>query len=121
MQLEDYFDFETEPVERIRLKGTRIDLDFVVALFHQGLRAEEIAKYFCAPLELEQSCAALAYYLHNREEVDAYLTRREAIAAAHYAAHLAKGPSDVALKLRAAKAQRKLAESREASRVPSRS
>ena len=27
MQLEDYFEFNAEPVEHIRIKGTRIDID----------------------------------------------------------------------------------------------
>ena len=84
MQLEEYFDFESTPVERIRIKGTRIDLDFVVDYFKHGMTPETIAKNFVTPLDLEQVYATITYYLHNRDQVEAYLQRREAIGEENY-------------------------------------
>lgn len=99
MQLEDYFDFETEPVERIRLKGTRIELDYVVDFFNRGMQPDQIANYFGCPLDLEQVFGSIAYYLHNRTEVEAYIARRKAIGEANYRAALAKEPPEVVKRL----------------------
>jgi uncharacterized protein (DUF433 family) len=115
VQLEDYFEFNSKPVEHIRIKGTRIDIDFVIDYFKKGMTPEQIAANFVAPLELEQVYATITYYLHNREQVDAYLQRGEAIGEANYRAYLAKGPSELLLKLQAAKANRTAGAGKEAS------
>jgi uncharacterized protein (DUF433 family) len=89
MQLEDYFEFEkfdaaSGPVELIRIKGHRIAVDYVINLFNQGVAAEAIVKEHYPTLDLEKVFATLAYYLHNKEEIDAYLKRgREAAEAAY--------------------------------------
>src|ERR1700730_15000247 len=105
MQLEDYFDFETEPVERIRIKGTRIDLDFVVDHFNRGMKPEEIATHFTGPLELEQVYSTITYYLHYRAEPDCHLKRRHMIADQNYRAYLAQAPTELINRLGAARAQ----------------
>ena len=105
MQLEDYFEFHTEPVEYIRIKGTRIDIDFVIELYHAGESAEEIAARF-GSLELVQVYAAITYYLQNRVDVGAYLKRREKIAEANYQAFLAQPPSEAVKRIKAIKAAR---------------
>lgn len=60
----------------IRVGGTRVRLDTVIFAFNEGYTAEEIKLQFPA-LELSDIYLAIAYYLSNREEVDAYLMQRE--------------------------------------------
>jgi uncharacterized protein (DUF433 family) len=58
------------------LKGTRISLDSVVYSFLNGESPESIAQNFPL-LSLEQVYGAIAFYLANREIVDAYLKKGE--------------------------------------------
>jgi len=60
----------------IRVEGTRVTLDAVVLAFHEGATAEEIAERFPA-ISLGAIYAAIAFYLQNRVEVDAYLAQRK--------------------------------------------
>jgi uncharacterized protein (DUF433 family) len=55
------------------IEGTRISLDSIVYAFQQGLSPESIAQSFPL-LTLEQVYGAIAFYLANRTEIDAYLT-----------------------------------------------
>jgi uncharacterized protein (DUF433 family) len=59
----------------IRVVGTRVTLDTVVAAFLEGATAEEIQQQYPS-LELPDAYSVIAYYLHNRIEVDAYLKQR---------------------------------------------
>ncbi len=77
MRLEDYFEFHTEPVDHIRIKGTRIGIEHVIELHNQGMRPEQIAAHFGCPLEPVQVYAAITDYLQNKEAVEAYLERGE--------------------------------------------
>ena len=52
--------------------GTRVSLDSVVYAFLRGESPEGIADSFPA-LNLEQVYGAVAFYLSNRETIDAYL------------------------------------------------
>jgi uncharacterized protein (DUF433 family) len=68
------------PVEHVRLiegqylvGGTRVSLDSLVYLFREGMSAESMVDSYPA-LNLEQVHGALAFYLRNQKEVDAYLT-----------------------------------------------
>jgi uncharacterized protein (DUF433 family) len=71
MQLEDYFNF-LEPND-IRLKGSRIGIESILYNFiHRAHTPEEIARTY-PTLSLEQVYATILYYLHNKEEVGAYL------------------------------------------------
>jgi len=56
---------------------TRIPLDTVVYAFNQGATPEEIVMSYTS-LELGDVYAVVNYYLHNRVDVDAYLSQREA-------------------------------------------
>jgi uncharacterized protein (DUF433 family) len=103
MQLEDYLEFHTTPVEYIRIKGNRIDIDFVIEMYLEGKTAEEIAERF-PTLERVQVYAAITYYLQNKETMDAYLARRVKIAEANYQAYQAQPPSDAVKRIRAIKA-----------------
>jgi len=73
----------TEPVPLVldadgvaRVGKTRITLDTVTAAFLQGATAEEIAHQYPS-LQLADVYAVIAYYLHRRSEVDAYLRQRK--------------------------------------------
>jgi uncharacterized protein (DUF433 family) len=57
-----------------RIAGTRVSLDSIVYAYWNGQSAESIAQSFPA-LTLEQVHGALAFYLANRSEIDAYLER----------------------------------------------
>jgi uncharacterized protein (DUF433 family) len=57
--------------------GTRVSLDSLVYAFGEGHTAETMAQSFPV-LTLEQVYGAIAYYLANREVIDAYLRQQEA-------------------------------------------
>jgi uncharacterized protein (DUF433 family) len=59
----------------MRIGGTRVTLDTVVAAFQEGATAEAIAEQYPS-LALADVYTVLGYYLHHRAEVDAYLQRR---------------------------------------------
>jgi uncharacterized protein (DUF433 family) len=56
--------------------GTRISLDSVVYAFQKGVSPESIVQSFPL-LTLEQVYGAIAFYLANRAEIDAYLAAEE--------------------------------------------
>jgi uncharacterized protein (DUF433 family) len=58
------------------VSGTRISLDSVVYEFLNGESPENIAQNFPL-LSLEQIYGAIAFYLSNRDIVDAYLEKNE--------------------------------------------
>lgn len=59
----------------VRVGGTRVTLDSVVQAFSEGLTAEEIQQQYPS-LGLPAVYAAITYYLHHREAVEAYLAER---------------------------------------------
>jgi uncharacterized protein (DUF433 family) len=101
MKLEEYFDFLA--LDDIRLKGHRIGIDDVLWYYLEGYTPEEIAANL-PTLSLEEIHATITYYLHNRAEINAYLSRLAAWREARYrewAAH----PSPLVKRLRELKAQ----------------
>ncbi len=60
----------------VRVAGTRVTLETVVAAFEQGATAEEIAQQY-PPLDLADIYSVIAFYLHQRPSVDAYLHGRQ--------------------------------------------
>jgi len=54
-----------------------ISLDAIAYAFQQGLSPESIVQYFPL-LTLEQLYGAIAFYLANRAEIDAYLAEEAA-------------------------------------------
>jgi uncharacterized protein (DUF433 family) len=60
----------------LRVAGTRVTLDTLVAIFEEGASAEEIAHEFPS-LTLADVYAVITYYLRHRADVDAYLQARE--------------------------------------------
>ena len=65
----------------IRVAGTRVTLDTVIATFMTGASPEEIAQDFPV-LRLDDIYAVITYYLRHRDEVDTYLHERRARAEA---------------------------------------
>jgi uncharacterized protein (DUF433 family) len=59
----------------IRVAGSRVTLESVVASFERGATAEEIVQSF-PTLGLGEVYAVLAYVMTRRADVDAYLERR---------------------------------------------
>src|SRR6266404_7399160 len=55
--------------------GTRISLDSIVHAFRRGESAETICQNF-ELLRLEEVYGAIAYYLANQADIDAYLIRQ---------------------------------------------
>ena len=59
-----------------RVGDSRVSLDSVVYAFNRGDNAAEIQHNYDS-LSLAQVHAAIAYYLHNKAEVDRYITEHE--------------------------------------------
>lgn len=110
MQLEDYFEFEKFDtkfglMERIRIKGHRIALENVLEFFNEGMTPDVIQSELYPSLTLEEVYAAITYYLHNKQTVDAYMKRAEGVAEAFYREHQASEPNAVTKRLRELTAQ----------------
>lgn len=60
----------------IRISGTRVTLDTVIAYHRQGHSPEAIHERFDV-LPVDDLYAVIAYYLAHREALDSYLARRE--------------------------------------------
>ena len=59
----------------IRVSGTRVTLDSIVAAFRAGATAEEIAQQF-PPVALADVYLIIAHYLNYTADIDAYLFQR---------------------------------------------
>ena len=59
----------------VRVGGTRVTLDTVVAAFRDGATAETISEEYPS-LQLDQIYTVLGYYLRHEQEVNEYLERR---------------------------------------------
>lgn len=59
----------------VRIAGTRVTFDTLVAAFREGATAETIAEQYPS-LRLADVYTALGYYLRHQEEVDVYLQQR---------------------------------------------
>jgi uncharacterized protein (DUF433 family) len=87
----------------IRVKGHRIGLEHIVERYQEGFSPEQIMLDFPG-LELPQIYGILTYYLHNQDEVDAYMARINARAEAAYQAWAAN-PSPATLRVRELRAR----------------
>jgi uncharacterized protein (DUF433 family) len=61
----------------VRVGKTRISLDLIVEQFENGMTPEDMTRAYDT-LTLADAYAAVAYYLRHRDQVRAYLERREA-------------------------------------------
>lgn len=59
----------------LRVGGTRVSLDSVLAAFHDGATPEEIVQQYDV-LSLADVYAVIGYYLENQLGIDAYLAAR---------------------------------------------
>ena len=64
----------------VRVGGTRVTLDALVAAFRQGATAETIADQYPS-LQLGDVYTVLGYYPRHQAEVNAYLDKRRQLAA----------------------------------------
>lgn len=60
----------------LRIFGTRVTLDTLVAAFKEGATAEEIAQQYPS-LRLADIYAAIGYYLRHRSQIEMYLQERQ--------------------------------------------
>jgi uncharacterized protein (DUF433 family) len=60
----------------VRVGGTRVTLDTVIAAFADGATAEEIVHQYSS-LHLADVYAVLGFYLRKRPAIDVYLHRRQ--------------------------------------------
>jgi len=60
----------------VRVGGTRVTLDTIVAAFDEGVTAEEIVQQYPSLL-LADVYTVIGYYLRRRPEVEAYLRQRQ--------------------------------------------
>jgi len=75
----------------IRIGNSRISLDLVVEQYENGMTPEDMIRAYDT-LQLADVHGAIAYYLRHRDEVKAYLKRREEEAKALRAKIEADGP-----------------------------
>jgi len=61
-----------------RVNGTRVSLDSIVHAYWNGRQPEAIAADF-PTVSLEKIHGAIAYYLRNRLEIDAYMETQSAL------------------------------------------
>jgi uncharacterized protein (DUF433 family) len=61
----------------IRVTGTRVPLDTIVYAFRAGSTPQDITRMYTT-VTLEAAYAVIAWVLQNKDEVDAYLAKREA-------------------------------------------
>ena len=78
----------------LRVGKTRVSLDSVVYDFKRGADAAEIQHDFDT-LTLAEVHAAIAYYLHNKDAVEAYLIEQEIEYKRMRAEHEAKYPPKI--------------------------
>ena len=69
---------ETDADGVVRISGTRVTLDTIVAAFSEGATAEEIV-YQYPSLRLADVYSVIGYYLQRRSHVEAYLRQRQEV------------------------------------------
>jgi uncharacterized protein (DUF433 family) len=67
---------ERRPDGSIRFRGSKIPLERIVFLFHEGQSPEEMVCEF-PTLKLADVYTAVAFYLNHKEPVDAYAQARQ--------------------------------------------
>ncbi|NJL48211.1 MAG: DUF433 domain-containing protein [Leptolyngbyaceae cyanobacterium SM2_5_2] len=102
MNLQDYFTILAP--DDIRISGTRIGIESILYEYiYRGKTPEEIAEQFHT-VTLEQVYATILYYLHNKDEVSAYMADWLEFAR-QQREHQQQHPSPVRLRLQHLKAE----------------
>jgi len=65
----------------VRIGSTRVTLETLIGAFQQGATPEAIHDSF-STVSVEDAYTVIAFYLHNRDMVDAYIWRQDEAAAA---------------------------------------
>jgi uncharacterized protein (DUF433 family) len=60
----------------LRIAGTRVGLEPIVAHFQEGQTPEQIARAF-PTVTLAQAYGAIAYYLENKQRIDDYMAESQ--------------------------------------------
>ena len=68
---------KTDEYGAIRVSNTRVTLDSILALYHQGESPESIHDSFDV-IPLNDVYVVIAYYLANKDSLDTYLAQRTA-------------------------------------------
>ncbi|HEV2689088.1 MAG TPA: DUF433 domain-containing protein [Bryobacteraceae bacterium] len=77
----------------MRVRGTRVTLDTVVAAFNEGATAEEIAQQY-PPIALADVYQVIGYYLRHSVELGSYLAQRQRDVGDIRRANESKSPPD---------------------------
>lgn len=77
----------------VRVAGTRVTLDTVLAAYRQGSTPEQIAQDYSS-LDVSDVYAVITYFLRHQDEVEAYLAERRKQAEAVRREIEAKHPSE---------------------------
>jgi uncharacterized protein (DUF433 family) len=72
----EQFPLKITPDGVVRVGGTRVTLDTVIAAFKEGAAAEEIVFRYPS-LHLADVYAVLSYYLRRTKEIEDYLNQRQ--------------------------------------------
>ena len=72
IEVAQYLDIQAP--DDIRIKGRRIGVEHIVYAYNEGYSPEQIANKFSG-LDLKVIYTLIAYYLHHRPEVDAYIAQ----------------------------------------------
>jgi uncharacterized protein (DUF433 family) len=90
---------EVNGLDDIRIAGTRVGLEHVLAAYESGSLAEEIAMAF-PTITLEQVHGVIAWYLRNRSEAELYLHRQQELARRAREEQASQQAPDVIVRLR---------------------
>ena len=104
MKLEEYFEFLDS--DDIRIKGSRIGIESILYEYIHREQTPDAIHVRFPTLTLEQIYAAILYYLHNREKIDAYVTNWLEYGR-RMRAQQDRNPPPVVVRLRALKQERK--------------
>jgi uncharacterized protein (DUF433 family) len=77
----------------LRLSGTRVTLDTIVAAFNEGATAEEIAQQYPS-VTLADVYQVIGYYLRHATELEPYFARRRDAAAETRQANESQAPPE---------------------------
>ncbi len=70
----EFIPLEADSQGVLRISGTHVTLESVVAVYRTGRTAEQIAELYSS-LQLADIYAVLTYYLRHQEEVETYIRR----------------------------------------------
>ena len=68
---------DVQAADDVCVKGRRIGIEHIIYAYNEGYSPEEIANRF-AGLELKVIYTLIAWYLHHRTEVDAFIAQLDA-------------------------------------------